>query len=45
MNFACSAVASSFGANCSISIERTVLSGTFSRSSSVMTTYWSGAYS
>ena len=31
--------------NCSISIERTVLSGTFSRSSSVITTYWSGAYS
>src|SRR5439155_559772 len=31
--------------NCSISIERTVLRGTFSRSSSVMTTYSPGEYS
>jgi hypothetical protein len=31
--------------NCSISIERTVLSGTFSRSSSVTTTYSPDEYS
>ena len=33
------------GTNFSISIDRTVLSGTLARSSSVMTTYWSFAYS